>query len=139
MSLRGGWYTRHYKQCRGSSQSDSSRIASPEPRQSTSAAAAATAEPGTSAQRNDDEDADVDVDISTLPETDEIGRSVCRNCGKYFAKVGGWWTKHVVYCTGENRRNIQVSLVRITNISSYAEPLVPIHFEIRPVVTELCS
>jgi hypothetical protein len=48
------------------------------------------------------------ADLDSLPETDRLGRLVCRRCGLYFAKLGGWHTRHVVYCTGDNLKNSQV-------------------------------
>jgi len=77
-----------------------------EPQQSTSSShpqpSVSSAGPSTSASLGQN------VDLSQLPEYDELNRVVCRNCGQYFAKVGGWHTKHVLYCAGENAKNRQV-------------------------------
>jgi hypothetical protein len=122
MTIRGGWHSRHMKNCSKRFDAEGQQQQQQQQQQqkeqpSTSAqhkpATSAQEQPSTSAQPHTSSSSESrqNVDTGALPEVDELGRVVCRNCGQYFAKVGGWHTKHVLYCGGENARNRQVNII----------------------------
>ena len=104
VSVRGGWYTRHIKTCKSKDSQPETLISEPDQESPTPQRHLST-----ESMTIDDEMSK----IALLPEMDEQDRVICRNCGQYFRKIGGWHTKHVLYCIGENKKNSQVKMLTI--------------------------